>query len=148
MYRLYRQPLLHYVIRNFTRDRDSAEDIVQMAFLKAYLNIEKFDETKNFKTWLFKIAINLSKTFVAKPVSESIEEGLLVADISTSSLNPRLEKALKEIGLANREILVMHYFNDYSYKEIGLRLKIPAYSAKARIRYAENFLKRKYYIDI
>ncbi|GAC1413238.1 MAG: RNA polymerase sigma factor RpoE [Candidatus Doudnabacteria bacterium] len=149
----HRQPLLVYISRNFTRDNDSAEDIVQLAFMKAFLNLKKFDRNKKFKTWLYKIAINSAKTFLARPPTLNLDDCILIGSTTASREvvqqleNIKLERALRKIGFENSEIIKLYYFGDLSYKEISLKLKIPAYSIRARIRYAESVLKRKYYIE-
>ncbi len=41
---------------NMMGDRDEACDVIQETFLQAYTNLERFDISRNFKTWLFSIA--------------------------------------------------------------------------------------------
>jgi len=41
---------------NILRDMEEAKDSVQEAFLQAFQNLEKFDQKRNFKNWLFSIA--------------------------------------------------------------------------------------------
>src|ERR1700733_2556258 len=53
-------------ITRYTSDQVAAEDIVQETFVKVWKNIKKFDETKNFKSWLFTIARNTSLDWLRK----------------------------------------------------------------------------------
>ena len=46
------------VIRRFIADRDTAEDLAQDAFLKAFERLHQFDASRRFGPWLFRIAVN------------------------------------------------------------------------------------------
>ncbi len=46
------------IAQHITQNREDAEDVVQEAFLKAYSNLEKFQEQSKFYTWLVRIAVN------------------------------------------------------------------------------------------
>ena len=46
------------IVQHITQNREDAEDVVQDAFLKAYRNLEQFQEQSKFYTWLVRIAVN------------------------------------------------------------------------------------------
>src|SRR5947207_3480266 len=46
------------IAQHITQNREDAEDVVQDAFLKAYQNLESFQEQSKFYTWLVRIAVN------------------------------------------------------------------------------------------
>src|SRR5436309_2636599 len=46
------------IAQHITQNREDAEDVVQEAFLKAYRNLERFQENSKFYTWLVRIAVN------------------------------------------------------------------------------------------
>src|SRR6202161_4909024 len=46
------------IAQHITQNREDAEDVVQEAFLKAYSNLEKFQEQSKIYTWLVRIAVN------------------------------------------------------------------------------------------
>src|SRR5471030_3442807 len=46
------------IAQHITQNREDAEDVVQEAFLKAYGNLQKFQEQSKFYTWLVRIAVN------------------------------------------------------------------------------------------
>src|SRR5271157_4511873 len=50
----------------YVRDYMEAEDITQETFMRAWKHLKKFDQKKNFKTWLFAIAKNASLDFIKK----------------------------------------------------------------------------------
>src|SRR6267154_3672301 len=46
------------IAQHITQNREDAEDVVQEAFLKAYTNLQQFQEQSKFYTWLVRIAVN------------------------------------------------------------------------------------------
>lgn len=73
-------------------DYDDAKDITQMVFVKTYYNLERFDTTKRFSTWLYRIAVNASIDYVRKFRKHKFEE---LDDIKES----------KEVNIKNPEQL-------------------------------------------
>ena len=55
---LYKDKVFHICFR-MLGNRHEAEDIAQEAFIRAYINIESFNQKRKFSTWLFRIATNL-----------------------------------------------------------------------------------------
>jgi RNA polymerase sigma-70 factor, ECF subfamily len=55
-------------------DYDDAKDITQMVFVKTYYNINRFDATKRFSTWLYRIAVNASIDYIRKFKKHKFEE--------------------------------------------------------------------------
>ena len=53
----YERPVFSIVVR-IVRDRAEAEEVAQEAFLKAFRNLESYDQGRKFSSWLFKIAHN------------------------------------------------------------------------------------------
>src|SRR6266702_100535 len=85
------------IAQHITQNREDAEDVVQDAFLKAYQNLESFQEQSKFYTWLVRTAVNealmrLRKRRTAKPVSidEDVqtEDDALPREIADWSPNP------------------------------------------------------------
>ncbi|MBI5867999.1 MAG: sigma-70 family RNA polymerase sigma factor [candidate division Zixibacteria bacterium] len=55
-------------------DYDDAKDITQMVFVKTFYNINRFDATKRFSTWLYRIAVNASIDYIRKFKKHKFEE--------------------------------------------------------------------------
>jgi len=49
----------YHIAFNFTRDTETAKDLSQDAFLRAYTNIKQFDGRSSFYTWFYRIVVNL-----------------------------------------------------------------------------------------
>src|SRR3989344_4369418 len=54
----YEHKLIRYAHRFLFYDRDSVEDVVQEVFIKVYVNVESFDATRKFSSWIYRIAHN------------------------------------------------------------------------------------------
>lgn len=154
----YRNELLNFLLR-FTGDRTAAEDVFQEAFLQVHLSAETFDVERNFKPWLFTIASNKARDYMRKrarrpaapldaPVGDPGEPGQSFVDLLEGDL-PLPEQKLQEHELQAlvqrtveqmpdhlREILVLSYFQRFSYNEIAEVLQIPLGTVKSRLHTA------------
>jgi RNA polymerase sigma-70 factor (ECF subfamily) len=56
----YQKPIYFFILRKVWNEADAA-DLSQKTFVNAFRNIHSFDRRSNFKTWLYRIAINVCK---------------------------------------------------------------------------------------
>jgi RNA polymerase sigma-70 factor (ECF subfamily) len=149
----YQAKLLRYG-RRFLAGREDIEDIVQDVFLKAYGNIQGFDPTRSFSSWVYRIAHN---AFVNKLRMNS-KARFLLGDIDTLIAHPTYEEpaiahrdeeimreAVRE-GLGSlpplySEVLILYYLEELSYKDIAEVLHIPVGTVGIRISRAKKLLK-------
>lgn len=140
---------------------DDASDITQDVFLKAWRNIRKFDQTKNFRTWLFAIAKNTALDHVKKrkavPMSvfddeEGNNEVLdTLADDSAlpdeifdrRNLGADVERALAGLSHPNRMLLYLRYNDHFTFEEIAGTLGESVNTVKSRHRRAIAALKAR-----
>ncbi len=137
--RNYAGPIYNFVFYLVGNVGD-AEDITQDVFVNVWKNIEKFDKTKKFKTWIFAIAKNASfnwlkkkKPFVFSDISTTDENNELedfvesIADDSPlpeelfmrADLGRELSKAIDTLNPIYRSILLLHYREELSLQEIA-----------------------------
>lgn len=120
--------------------KEEIEDILQEVFILAYKNINSFNLNLKFSTWIYRIAhnhtINYSKKQKNKNLNFNIDdlddmENLLISDIDIKGelelehAKMELKKALANLDLKYRSVLILKYFEDKSYDEISDILKIP-----------------------
>lgn len=85
-------------------DYDDAKDISQMVFVKTFYNIKRFDLSKRFSTWLYRIAVNASIDYIRKFKKHKFED---LEDTGEPGLRttttPEQTFQLKELGEFVRE---------------------------------------------
>ncbi len=138
-------------------ERTEAEDAAQEAFLRAYLNLQRYDPSRSFKTWVLTIASNhcIDRLRRRRLTWLSIEDDVLPG-LSLSSDEPEPEHAsiMKEQSAALQEILgelnpdyraavVLRYWYDYSYTEIADILDTTESAIKSRLFRARQILAEK-----
>jgi len=145
---------------SLTKDSQSAEDITQESFVKAWKNIRKFVPTNSFKSWLFRIVRNTAidtlrkKKEVAFSVFENVEgENPLVASLADTAPLPDellaraedaqyLEKLLEQLNPEYREVLTLRNTSNLTFEEIGKILQKPLHTVKSQHRRALIALRR------
>lgn len=133
------------------RDRDDAEDIAQEAFVKAYLEIRRYDPDKSrFSTWLYKIATNLALDHLRKQKRKmNVEdvEALAEATMPTYLEDEEREELRKAVGSLvppeYRRVIEAYYWDGKSYQEIAELEGIPLNTARTWLRRAKLQLKEE-----
>lgn len=138
-------------------ERTEAEDAAQETFLKAYLNLQRYDPSRSFKTWVLSIASNhcIDRLRRRRMVWLSIEEPL-PPNVSLASDEPQPEEtmmftqrsaAVQELINAlspdYRAAVVLRYWYDYSYTEIADILDTTESAIKSRLFRARQMLSDK-----
>ncbi len=152
--------LIYNFTYRFIGNDKIAEDITQEVFLKAWKNIKKFDVEKSFKTWIFSIAKNTSIDYLRKrkdiPMSvfdneeggniieDNLKDGELKADeiFALSQDKKQVEKAMTELTIAQKEVIILRYVNEMSFMEIAEIMDIPVDTAKSHNRRALIKMKK------
>jgi RNA polymerase sigma-70 factor (ECF subfamily) len=142
----YQRPIYNSILR-MTGCRETAADLAQDAFLKAYEHLERFKLSEKFFPWLYAIALNLVKDRWRrqKIATENLEQirqtdGHLTEDplLSQSRLAEqldagRLHNDLMRLPQEYREALILRFHEGLGMKDIGKALGISTSGAKMRI---------------
>lgn len=133
----------------------SCDDILQEAFVKAYLNLEKYDPQYTFAQWIFTIARNLFIDYTRRHVAlEPYSNENESADGACSAPNPeeqviakqdnrRLHAALERLTPSYQAIVELRFWCDMSYEQISERLSIPLGTVKTQIHRARRAFIRE-----
>ncbi len=134
----YTTPLYNFIAR--ITNKNEAPDIVQETFIKVWKNINRFDSSKaSFKTWIFFIARNVATDFLRKKSFllfsdiEKVDDETIKSfeeNISDESLLPEkilqkledsefLNRILEKLNINYKEILILHYQEELTFKEIS-----------------------------
>jgi len=148
----YQKRLFGYIFMMLGR-RDTAEDIVQEAFVKGYLALNSFDPEKPFYPWIATIARNLALNVIKKGKKEkSISEfENILSSIPDKSGNPldhiidkenekRLARAVAALPERYRTVFVLRTFEKLSYDEIARQLNIAMGTVDSRLYRARGKL--------
>jgi RNA polymerase sigma-70 factor (ECF subfamily) len=150
----YEAKLTRYVMR-FTQQKDDVSDIIQVIFIKAYTNLQSFDTTRSFNSWIYRIAHNESVNHLKKRGKDKISfinfdtffpHPFAKEESDTMALSredkERLEKSLADISPKYREVLVLYYYDELGYQEIADVLHIPIATVGVRIRRGKASLQK------
>lgn len=150
--RMHQKKLFRFIYA-LTGQFDSAEDIVQEAFVKAYQNIKSFKAGYAFYPWLATIARNNAYTYIAREEKkESLDKmtdaGFDPQNSDLDSLNALLDKengkrfykAIADLPVNFRTVFVLRHFEKMDYAEIASYLKIPPGTVDSRLYRARQML--------
>ena len=140
------QIMVHYrermygVIYNMTMNHSDAADLTQETFVKAFRSISKFKQKSSFFTWLYRIGVNLTLTFLKRKRSKKFfsfdhffgESDKIDTNIEFSSkdftsvkntllneLHEKLNEALSKLSDKHRTIVVLYEIDGLSHREIS-----------------------------
>jgi RNA polymerase sigma-70 factor (ECF subfamily) len=145
-------------------DYDEACDVVQEAFLAAFLAIGTFRGDARFSTWLCSIVLNHARSHMMRRSlrfrreGESIHNPVKSADgrlrnepcspeesvvhvLEKRERDAQVQECIGALDGEQREILILRDIQGFSYEEIGVMLKLPQGTVRSRLFRARNALK-------
>jgi RNA polymerase sigma-70 factor (ECF subfamily) len=133
----------------FMRNRADAEDVSHDAFIRAYLNLRRYDLERRFSTWLFTIAANLCRNKLRyRKNHPSTEEPLQIQGgtdpaklVGAEDRQAKIRAALAKMPYSYRAPLVLRFYNELPYQAISDILSIPEGTVKTRIHRGKAMLK-------
>lgn len=125
----YTEPL-YWQIRRMVESHDDANDVLQEVFIKAWTSLDNFRGDAKLSTWLYKIAINESLTFLARErrrnnISIDDEAALLInaieadTNIDGDALALELRKAIATLPEKQRIVFNMRYYDEMKYEQMS-----------------------------
>jgi RNA polymerase sigma-70 factor (ECF subfamily) len=138
---------LYWQIRKMVLSHDDANDILQNAFLKCWSNIDQFRGDSKISTWLFRIAINETYTFLNKERQKNQSNFTDLEDLMVQNLQSdpwfsgdeaeiKLQKAILSLPDKQRLVFNMKYYDELKYEEISEVLGTSVGALKASYHYA------------
>jgi len=146
--RRYQQPV-YFLCYRYVRDHDMAAELAQRAFIRAMDSIRELRQAEIFKSWLFKIAINLALNHLrdaAKFVDHSAHEGT-VAPLAQSLMEAEEQSrgllcAVSKLPPKQRRIVELRIYRELSFRDIAAALDTTANAAKVGFHHAIKNLRR------
>jgi len=144
---------LYNYARWLTGEAHEAEDLVQETYLKALRGFASFREGTNFRAWMFRILRNTfltSRTGLRATAMQPIEDDdqfVAEGDPETIFLHhanaEELRRAILELPLEFREVLLLADMENMSYREISEALSIPVGTVTSRLTRARAKVRRR-----
>jgi RNA polymerase sigma-70 factor (ECF subfamily) len=156
----YKAKLERYIDRRTNISNHDREDILQDIFIKIYRNINEYDDSLIFSSWVYRITYNYMIDWHRKNkkhigVSLDAEDSKIVHILEDENMNPEtyfihgsenldlIKKEIQNLPISYKEILMLKFFDDKSYEEISDILKISISSVGVKINRAKKLLKEK-----
>jgi RNA polymerase sigma-70 factor (ECF subfamily) len=152
----YEKKLFRYG-RKFLSNKDTIDDVVQEVFIKTYQSIQGFDIHQRFSPWIYRIAhntfINELRRHSRNPlylfdfdtlVAHPIYEDPAVMEREQKEMRAMLDAGLETLQPNYREILILYYLEEQSYKEIADILHVPVGTVGVRLKRAKEGLRKVY----
>lgn len=132
----------------YVQNETDAVDILQQAMVQAFERIESLKEPNFFKTWMIRIVINCSKTYLAKMKKLEITDPLELVDVQSVSHTYKEEEldlwaALQSLEEKYKTVLLLRFYQDYTVPEVAAILEMPLGTVKTNIRRGLMQLKQK-----
>jgi len=147
----YLKSIYNFVYR-YLGDADEAQEISQEVFVRLWRNVKTFDLSRNFKPWIFSIAKNACLDWLKKKKAlrfsdfdkddgtNTIVDTLVDPDplpdevLERVDLKEILSDALNELSPPYRAVLVLHYQEQLTFREIAEAFNEPIDTIKSRHR--------------
>ncbi len=162
----YKNPLYGF-LRRFLNQQDLVEDVFQDTFLQLYISKDSFDQGRPLRPWLFTIAANKAKDALRKIQRHSTVSLGAIADtgdatvddvvnilisyeitpdqeVSEDETKARVRAIIAEMPENLKAILILAYFEQFSYKQMAEILSIPIGTVKSRLHTAVVHFTRKW----
>jgi RNA polymerase sigma-70 factor (ECF subfamily) len=157
----YEHKIVNLVMR-YVRDQDIALDISQEAFIKAYRALPRFRGDSAFYTWLYRIAVNTAKNYLAAQRRRPADIELDLQDPDQYGLHAKLketdtpeavalsdelqeilERAIQALPEDLRTAIVLRELDGMSYEEIAQTMDCPVGTVRSRIFRARDAIGKK-----
>ena len=168
LFHRYKKPILNFIYR-MLGNKETAEEVAQEVFMKAYNNLYIFDTERKFSTWLYTIAKNMAKNAIRdrryfKDVSletnvfekdEAITLKEVIADpvadpgemAEAEELEKEAQKVLDSLPPEYREVITLSSVQGLTYKEIAQILGCSIASVGMRLAKAKELFMKRLGID-
>lgn len=157
----YQHKIVNLVMR-YVRDPDQALDITQEAFLKAYRALPRFRGESAFYTWLYRIAVNTAKNYLAAQRRRPMDIELDMQDpeqfelhaklketdtpegvILRQELSETVQRAIEALPEDLRTAIILRELDGMSYEEIAQTMECPVGTVRSRIFRARDAIGKK-----
>ena len=139
---------MYNTLTRITNDTETAKDLLQEAFVKAFRKIHDLDDPQAFAGWLKRIVVNTGLEFIRKKkhLFEDIEDqsDMETEEVESPMIDTEvLHKAIQDLPDGCRTVLSLHLIEGYKHREIADQLGISESTSKTQYKHAKRLLKVK-----
>jgi RNA polymerase sigma-70 factor, ECF subfamily len=149
----YQQKIFAYLYRFLYQNKDAALDVTQDVFIKAYENLGKVDLNRPFQPWIYRIAHNEAANYlrtISRKKENRLEDdqwdkipGNEESDaMEAEEKRKMVMQAVDQLDPKYREVVVLFYFEEKSYKEIAKILDTSTNTVGTLISRAKKLLEK------
>jgi RNA polymerase sigma-70 factor, ECF subfamily len=147
LYARHNVRVYRFILR-FTGNPSTAEDLVSEVFLDVWRQADSFESKSQVSTWLLAIARYKALSALRRRTDEHLDDKI-AATIEDTADNPEtvvgtkdrniiIQKCLKALSPAHREVLDLVYYHEKSVDEVARIVGVPAATVKTRMFYARS----------
>lgn len=134
-------------------NREDAQEVAQEAFARAYFRLGEFRGTAQFRTWLYRILVNLATDVLRRRKPEGFrDDGVLQS--ATARENPEkhldqqelrqgITKAIADLPTDLKTVIVLRELEGLSYSEIARVIRRPVGTVMSRLFHARRRLQQR-----
>ncbi len=151
------QDRLFNAITHVLGSADDAQDVVQEAFVQAFVKLETFKRQSAFYTWIYRIAFNQAMTLrrrnrptvsIDQSREESGEEpigneGGPAARLEQQDRVAQVQAALAQLSEDYRSVLVLREMEGFHYDDISEILDLPVGTVRSRLHRARMQMREQ-----
>lgn len=126
IYHRYSKRLLHFMFRMVNNDEALAQDLLHDIFTRLVHQPERFDATRNFRSWIFTVAANeCHKSYRRQPTSEIIDDVAMeatssdIVDMDQKIFRRALRKELELLSYEHRCTFILRFQEGLSVREVS-----------------------------
>lgn len=141
------RPLLYYAAK-LLGDEERAVDALQDVWVRVFRGMRKLKDPGSLRSWLYRITYGVSIDRIRRDISRAraevanSEQFVEAADVSFDEEDAAaVHAALDQLDLRHREVLVLHFLEDFSVAEIAAVVGCPEGTVKSRMYHAKKAMK-------
>jgi len=143
--------LIYPTLLRMTGNRETALDLTQETFLKAWEKRDSFEGRSSFSTWVYRIGVNLTLNYLRrmrKVVYTEIDPSVIIRELPEEKADDRfmmaaIRESIMSLQPNLRVCIILHYYDSKSVDEISEVLGIARGTAGWRLHSARKKLKRE-----
>ncbi|MBY6037213.1 sigma-70 family RNA polymerase sigma factor [Fictibacillus nanhaiensis] len=144
------------LVFSFIKNWPQTEDVTQDVFITLYTKLDTFRGDSAIRSWIYSIAINKSKDYLKSwnyrkmlltdklKGESSSEKDALEFHVISSSEDQLLYQAVLHLPLKYREVILLHYYKEFSVRETSEFLSLKEATVKTRLSRARKLLHDRY----